>query len=189
VSIQRIRPLIVAAAVAVTSGSALAESSGRYTMSPAENGFVRLDKETGAMALCTKKDGTWACLPMDDKQADLRKELDRLKAENSELQGEVRRLEDTFVGGKRAEGSADGKTPPLDGPPGGLPPGGLPELELPTEEQVDKAVDYLEGMIRKFRERFEDFGDKTRPRDEPRAPKSGEPKSDRDSGSRGTTPL
>jgi len=48
-----------------------------------------------------------------------------------------------------------------DSDPGIPPP--KPELQLPSEEEVDQAIDYLESMIRKFRERFEDFGEKTRP--------------------------
>ncbi|MCH9806135.1 MAG: hypothetical protein K0U74_00215 [Alphaproteobacteria bacterium] len=186
--IPSFRPLIAATALLASAGVLHAETAGRFTMSPTDGGFVRLDKETGAMSLCTKKDGNWTCNPMADDERDLRKELDRLKSENGELRGEVRRLEDTFVGGRRPDAPADGETPPLAGPPGGLPKGGLPNLELPSEEQVDKAVDYLEGMIRKFRERFEDFGDKTdpdRPRSRPRRDEDG----DRGGDSRGTTPL
>ena len=189
-SIQSFRPVFAAAIIVLFAGTAQAQTSGRYTMSPTEGGFVRLDKETGAMSLCTKQDGNWTCTPMDDKQVDLRKELDQLKSENTELQNEVRRLEDTFIAGKRPDAPADGKAPPLDGgPPGGLPPGGLPDLQLPSEDQVDKAVDYLEGMIRKFRERFEDFGDKTDPRNEPKSRRRDDGPSDRQGDSRGTTPL
>lgn len=57
--------------------------------------------------------------------------------------------------------------------PGDRPSGpgdATPEIELPSEEDVDKAIDYLESMIRKFRERFEDFGEKTRPRREASPP-------------------
>jgi hypothetical protein len=166
-------PALAAAVVALTTVAAQAESSGRFTMSPVDDGFVRLDKETGSMALCTKRGSGWSCLPMDDRQKALRDELDRLKAENTELKDEVRRLEETFVTGKPGD-SGPGGGPQVGGPPGGLPPGGLPELKLPDEEDVDLAVDYLERMIRKFRERFEDFGDKTDPNRTPDGP----PKSD-----------
>jgi hypothetical protein len=166
-------PALAAAVVALTTVAAQAESSGRFTMSPVDDGFVRLDKETGSMALCTKRGSGWSCLPMDDRQKALRDELDRLKAENTELKDEVRRLEETFVTGKPGD-SGPGDGPQVGGAPGGLPPSGLPELKLPDEEDVDHAVDYLERMIRKFRERFEDFGDKTDPNRTPDGP----PKSD-----------
>lgn len=149
-------------------------------MSPVDGGFVRLDQDTGAMSLCAKKQGAeqadgWACTPMDDSQASLRDEVDKLKAENAELKEEIRRLEDTFIAGKRdGAGGRDGDQSLQGGPPGGMPPG----MKLPSEEDVDRAVDYLEGMIRKFRERFEDFGEKTDPDRHPRGDRGD--RSDRD---------
>ncbi len=167
----------------LASAAAAAETGdGRFTMSPVDDGFVRLDKQTGAMALCTKKDAGWSCIPMEDDQRDLRDEVDRLKAQNEDLQKEVRRLEDTFVTGKLDDDRPGG----APGAGNGGPPGGLPKLQLPSEEEVDQAVDYLESMIRKFRERFEDFGDKTDP-DRPRPKKDAPDKSDHDT--RGSTPL
>jgi len=35
-------------------------------------------------------------------------------------------------------------------------------LELPTEEEVDRALDYFENIFRKFRERIERFEDQER---------------------------
>lgn len=188
-SILSFRTAVAAALVGAVATAAHAASTDRFTMSPVDGGFVRLDKETGAMSLCTKqRDGDrqdgWSCTPMDDNQRDLRDEIDRLKAENAELKDEIRRLEDTFIMGERGEEGSGRR----GGPPGGLPPGGMPELQLPSEEDVDQAVDYLERMIRKFRERFEDFGDKTDPN---RAPRGNDaPGNRRDDGEpRGSTPL
>lgn len=172
-------------------------------MSPVDGGFVRLDKESGAMSFCTMdpkepNQEAWSCRPIEDQQLELREELDRLKAENTELKDEIRRLEETFLmdkqdgGGNRDEGA---------GPPGGVPPGDMPQFQLPSEEDVDQAVDYLERMIRKFRERFQDFGEKTDPNRAPRdyrapAPGEGEGKAPEDNGksdggndTRPSTPL
>lgn len=172
------RAALTAMALGLASAVAVAgPGDGRFTMSQVDDGFVRLDKQTGAMALCTKKDADWSCVPMADQQRDLREDLDRLKAENEELKKEIRRLEDTFVTGKLNERPGTNN----DGPPGGM-----PEFKLPSEEDVDQAVDYLERMIRKFRDRFEDFGDKTDPNQRPRN-RDDRFESDRDS--RGTTPL
>lgn len=174
-----------AAVLALALTPAIAQSAERFTMAPVDGGFVRLDKESGAMSMCTQGDGGWSCTPMDDDTT-VREELETLKKENAELRAEVRRLEDTFVGGGRRPGAEGERLGEQSGPPGGLPPGGLPDFKLPSEEDVDQAVDYLESMIRKFRERFEDFGEKTdpdrpRPRDEstpndPPAPKTGSEK-------------
>lgn len=126
----------------------------RYTMSPVDGGFVRLDKKTGAMSLCGKAGDTWTCEAMKDNSQELREQLDSLRAENADLKDEIRRMEDVFgLSGKR-----DGESGP--GPQANQPPG---KFNLPSEKDVDKAIDYLEGMIRKFRDRFEEFGDKTDP--------------------------
>lgn len=138
-------------------------------MSPVDGGFVRLDRETGAMSICRKTDESWSCSAMDDADQDALKEIDRLKAENQDLKDEIRRMEGVFgLDGQRPAPGGPGRPLPDigGGPPGGPlggPPGGLPKFDLPSEKDVDRAIDYLEGMIRKFRERFEDFGDKTDP--------------------------
>ncbi|MEO1207082.1 MAG: hypothetical protein AAFV45_12200 [Pseudomonadota bacterium] len=155
------------------------EDDARFSMSPVDGGFIRLDKKTGSMSFCKSENGAWSCNPMDvapDADAGAaapsptlsQSELDKLKAENEELKAEIRKMEEVF--------GLDGRKPPAtgddEGPLAG-PPGGMPELKLPSEKDVDQAVDYLEGMIRKFRERFEDFGDKTDPdipRKQDRAP-------------------
>lgn len=161
------RPAIAAAILGLTASAAFAETTGRFTLSPVEDGFVRLDKETGAMALCSKKEQAagWSCTPMDDIQQSLGQENERLQAEIDKLKAENRRLEDTFVGGGRNRNDGRPQAHLEDQwPPGGMPPG----MKLPSEEDVDKAIDYLEGMIRKFRDRFNDFGEKTDPRHVPR---------------------
>jgi hypothetical protein len=180
--ILTLRAVTLAALVGVASG-AHGETSDRFTMSPVDGGFVRLDKETGAMSICTMgpkepNQEAWSCRPIKDQELELREELDRLKAENADLNNEIRRLEETFLMDKHGGGSGSDKGAGA-GPPGGLPPGGMPEFQLPSEDDVDQAVDYLERMIRKFRERFQDFGEKTDPDRAPRdyrAPAPGEGK-------------
>ncbi len=140
---------------------------GRYKMSPVEDGFVRLDTETGAMSLCTRQTSGWSCQPMREDQKTIGDELSRLRAENAELKEENRRMEETF--GLDARGSQrkneDGSGNQDDSSRDMTDT--KPEIQLPSEEQVDQAVDYLERMIRKFRERFENFGEKTKPRPTP----------------------
>jgi hypothetical protein len=66
------RTLSIAAALAALLAApsfalSAEEKSGRYTMSPVEDGFVRLDTETGEMSFCKRGgDGSWACHPMAD---------------------------------------------------------------------------------------------------------------------------
>jgi hypothetical protein len=142
-------PLAVGAlALASTSGAAAETATpGRYTMTPADGGFVRLDTETGAMALCAKKDSQWACEPMPDSQAAQRRDIERLEAENKALKDEVRRMEEMLGLGDPKPG--DGGAKKAERPKGG--PG------LPSEEDVDKAFDYVTRMLKKFQEKMREL--------------------------------
>jgi len=142
------RPIaLLVVAVLVTANAAAAdEKTGRYMMSPIEGGVIRLDTETGAMALCKQAKGAWDCQAMADSSKPLQQENDRLSIENKELRDEVARLEELIGLGDRKK----------DGPqrraerPGG-------EFRLPSEQDVDKAIEYVERMWKKLREKMKDF--------------------------------
>jgi DNA repair exonuclease SbcCD ATPase subunit len=135
---------LVALTVCFGPGSVAAETGGRYTMSPTEDGMVRLDTQTGAMALCRRKDGAWACEDMEDSQRTLMGEIDKLRTENKSLKEQVEHLEET-LGLGQTETDA---------------PGPSAKLTLPSEADVDKAFDYLERMLNKLHERMEKLEEK-----------------------------
>jgi hypothetical protein len=122
----------------IVSGSARAESPGRYTLQPIEGGVLRLDTQTGAMALCVKQASGVQCDAVPGKQAG-GDEIDRLTAENRQLRADVRRLEELLA--------ADSAPKPPSSP----------RLELPSEEDVDKALSYMERMLKKFRDKMKEF--------------------------------
>lgn len=124
---------------------------GRFRMMPVDDGFARLDTETGAASLCAKKDSGWACEPMADSQKSLREEIDRLRKENAELKNEIKGMEEAFGFNNQDKGA--------DQRHAGRPPA----FKLPNEEDIDQAVDYLERMLKKFRDRFESFGKNNEP--------------------------
>jgi hypothetical protein len=111
---------------------------GRYIMQPADGGFLRLDTMTGDMSLCARVAGSFECKPVKDDR-DLQAEVARLAAENKELKAEIRRLEEMLG---------------LHGGPGRQ---SQRKLELPSEEDVDKALSYVERMFKKFRDKLKEL--------------------------------
>lgn len=95
--------------------------AGRYTMTPTPEGFVRLDTRTGAVALCTTAGGVASCRGAPEERDALQNEVDRLTRENAELKTRL------AAAPKR--------------------PGGL---ELPKEEDVDKALNFAEKFMRRL---------------------------------------
>jgi len=144
--LARSAPLLLAAVVAAGAAQAATDPPPRYSMSPADGGFVRLDTETGEMAFCKRAEGeAWACQPMRDGQQADRTELDRLRQENEALRR--------------------GQPVPPPVPPGdqdGVPPG----AKMPSEEDVDRLFDYVEGMARKLKERLQRL-EEAKPKGEP----------------------
>lgn len=140
---KRLPIALAAAALATLAGTVLAapppgdERPGRYTMHPAEGGFLRLDTATGDVTMCAKAGATFECKPVKDDR-DMQREIARLSDENKELKAEIKRMEEMLG---------------LGGGPGKP----TPKLELPTEEDVDKALSYLERMFKKFRDKLKEF--------------------------------
>jgi hypothetical protein len=145
--------LLAALAVTLSAGTPASadERAGRFTMTPANGGFIRLDTVTGAVSFCKGQDpAQWSCTLMPDGQQSMQKQIDDLKAENQTLKDELKRMEDVFV-----HGGKPGETRPGEAHPGGDGrPGGGGKMELPSEQDVDKAFDYLEKMMKKFRDRM-----------------------------------
>lgn len=128
------------------------EQAGRYAMMPTEGGFIRLDTATGVAEFCSGSGGTWSCNAMPDGQQKLRDELARLEAENKSLKDEIRHMEEMLGLTDKEEGAPSSKPGEPMSPESGPP---APKSKVPTEEDVDRMFDYIEGMVRKFKERIE----------------------------------
>jgi hypothetical protein len=104
---------------------------GRYVLEKAGSGFIRLDRQTGALSRCLEKSGSWACESIDDNRGDdlaaLKAEVDRLQRQNDELKKRIADLE------KRPGDSAGGT-----------------RIELPTQQDMDRFMALVESWMRKF---------------------------------------
>jgi hypothetical protein len=158
-----ILPGLAIAAAAETSE----DTSGRFTMSPVDGGFLRLDKQTGAVAMCAKAGSEWACKAVDDQTGSAHSSKpSHLEAENRDLRERVRELEELL------ETRPLGPPPLHDGPLADGPPGGI--SQLPTDEEVDQALDYMSRVYKKIREHIKDL-DKPQSKDEQPAPPPPDP--------------
>lgn len=122
------------------------ERQGRFSMQPVEGGFLRLDTQTGEVSQCTKKPDGFACLPVRDDKS-ISAEIERLKTENQALKDDIKRLQDLVT----SEGKNDDNR----------------VNKLPSEKDVDQALDYVERMYKKFRDRIKQFDSDT---DRPKTP-------------------
>jgi regulator of replication initiation timing len=122
-----------------------AEDPARFSMTPADKGFLRLDKQTGAVSVCSDKSGKWACEAVSDDHAQLQGEIARLTKENEDLKAENKRLEEALGLGDDKNKQAEG------GPKAGR------GLKLPTEQEIDKAMDEIGRLVRKFKDKIKDI--------------------------------
>lgn len=71
-----------------------AEVRGRFVLEKVEDGYLRFDRESGAIAHCALQSGQWECRAVKDQPSALTAENIRLRAENEELKA---RLANTYA--------------------------------------------------------------------------------------------
>ncbi|MBS0239619.1 MAG: hypothetical protein JSR89_14460 [Proteobacteria bacterium] len=131
---------------------------GRYSMLPLDGGIMRLDRETGGVAICARVGNELACRAIEDRtnvpQAD---ELAALRAENRQLKQRIREMMAAIESGELKPSMPDGsgQRDQTQGEPNAGPPG--EKLQLPTDEQVDQALDYLSRVYKKIRDHVRDL--------------------------------
>jgi hypothetical protein len=108
-------------ALAQQPADSAATENGRYSMTPVQDGFLRLDTRTGAVAMCRLVNGAPECRLAADERAALENEIGRLQAQNRDL-----RLK-----------------PPGPGDAG-------PPSSLPSEQDMDKALSFAERFMRRM---------------------------------------
>lgn len=108
----------------LVAASANAEDSGRYRLEKTADGYVRMDTQTGAMSKCRELDGQLICRLAADERTAFQDEVERLQASVKALNERVDRL----------EGSLSTRQ----------------ESRLPSEEEFNKTMGYMERFFRGF---------------------------------------
>lgn len=124
-----LKTLLVPLAFAIAfSGSAFA--ADRYTIEKTEDGYVRLDTQTGEMSICKESGTELVCRAAADERAAMDSEIERLSTRLGVIEKRLTALESSSI----------------------LQPGDL----LPSEEQLDKSFDTMEKFFRRFMEVMRD---------------------------------
>jgi hypothetical protein len=161
-SLSKFSKTIAVAAVAVcTAGTgAIAESmpdtdNGRYKLAPVADGVIRLDTRTGTVSTCNNSGTGWACYAVPDERAALDAEIGRLQADNERLKAELAARE-PVVSGKTDEALPKSdplkKAEPKASEPKSADGERKIEIPLPSDQDVDRVVSFLERAWRRLME-------------------------------------
>lgn len=128
------------AVLSLATPAAIAQetSADRYTLEKSDSGFVRLDRQTGAVTLCTEDQGTLTCRMAADERAAYDEDLARLEKR-------VEALERQLADGTAARSG-----------------------ELPSDAEIDRSIGIMERFMRAFFNLVQEFqGAEEQPQQEP----------------------
>jgi flagellar motility protein MotE (MotC chaperone) len=129
---MRVSTLLIPAAVgSLIAATAWSADTERYRLEKSADGYVRMNIETGAMSLCQERDGQLVCKMAADERAAFQDEIDRLQEHVKKLDERVAKLEST--------------------------PSARLESNLPTEEEFEKTMGYMERFLRGFMDIVKDM--------------------------------
>ena len=131
----------LAFAIPALADDALPDTAGgRYLFNKTADGVVRLDTQSGQVALCSQKTMGWACEAAPEDRAVLENEIARLRSENAALKKDILSR----------------------GLP--LPPGAVPEppvaqnsitVPLPSDADINRAVAFAGQVWHRFMQAVE----------------------------------
>jgi hypothetical protein len=114
--------VIGAAMMLPLAGTAFAEN-GRFMMEKTDEGYIRMDTQTGAMSICEAEDGQIVCKMAADERAafdsDIKALEDRIAVLEQRMEGGVPLFSDRNNG-------------------------------LPSEEEFERGLGYMEEFMRRF---------------------------------------
>ncbi len=134
------------------AGQAMPDTeNGRYSLSPAADGLIRLDTRTGAVSNCNNNSGHgWACYVVPDERAALDAEIGRLQADVAKLKAELASRE------QAAPGKTEEALPKSDSLKPAEPKSAEGqrkiEIPLPSDQDIDRVMSFLEQAWRRLME-------------------------------------
>lgn len=129
--------LVLAAAspIAAIADEATPDTAGgRYMFAKQADGLLRLDTQTGEVALCSQQPVGWACEAAPEDRAVLENEIARLRAENAALKKDILSHGLPLPPGAAPEPSAAQSAPPQTSEP---------YLRLPSDAGIGRVVAFV----------------------------------------------
>jgi hypothetical protein len=109
---------------------------GRYSFNRVDDGYLRLDQQTGQVSLCTRRSVGWACYPVPDERSALEEEIGRLQKDNAALKKEMLARGIALPGMKLPQTKPDA--------------GADSTLKVPSDTDLDKAMATMERIWRRL---------------------------------------
>ena len=142
--------LAIAAVLACAASPAPAQDGAppnvpsRYSFNRVDDGFLRLDNQTGQIAFCSPHAVGWACQAVPEDRAALEKEIARLQGEVASLKSEIAALREL---------------PPPPRPPADLTPPTTDKSEDATKlrDDLERARAAFENVWRRLVEMIINF--------------------------------
>ena len=152
--------LVVLAFCLAGAGHALAGAlpeteNGRYALSPAGDGVLRLDTRTGSISTCNNSGAGWACYAVPDERAAMDAEIGRLQADNERLQADNEKLKaelaerEPTVAGKIEEPLPKSDSLKKSEPKVAEGERKI-EIPLPSDRDMDRMMSFLERAWRRL---------------------------------------
>lgn len=122
-------PRLAAAAVflALVATSRASAQEDRYTIERTEDGYLRMDTRTGQMSICSEQSGQLVCRLAVDDRDALQDDLEALQARLTAVENRLSALE------------------------------GVPAAGLPSEDEFEKSLSYMERFFRRFMDMVKEF--------------------------------
>jgi hypothetical protein len=129
--------------------------NGRYALSPAGDGVLRLDTRTGAISTCNNSGAGWACYAVPDERAAMDTEIGRLQADNEKLKADNERLKADLASREpTVPGKIEEVLPKSDSLKKGEPKVAdgerKIEIPLPSDRDMDRMMSFLEQAWRRL---------------------------------------
>ncbi|QOZ37018.1 hypothetical protein [Bradyrhizobium sp. CCBAU 53421] len=146
---------IAIVAILISSGVGSAQTApdtenGRYALSPAGDGFLRLDTRTGAVSTCTNSNAGWACYMVPDERAALDAEIGRLQADNDKLKSELAARAPAAKTDEALPKSDQLKKPEPKTEPKIAEGERKIEIPLPSDRDMDRMMSFVERAWRRL---------------------------------------